>query len=73
LAELVSEALAFDPWSLLQPVVAKVPATNPAMAAEMTIVRAVRVINVEFPLVLLTDKQMIPAIHKWWLEATGKN
>jgi hypothetical protein len=44
LAEAVSEAL--DPAELLQPVmVVIVPATNPAIAAEMINVRAVRVIS----------------------------
>jgi hypothetical protein len=46
LAAAVSEALAFEPSELLQPVVVMVPATNPAIAAEMINVRAVRVINV---------------------------
>ena len=44
LAEVLSEALAFDPPELEQPVMVMVPATNPAIAAEMINVRAVRVI-----------------------------
>jgi hypothetical protein len=51
LAAALSEELALDPAELLQPVVLMVPATNPAIAAEMINVRAVRVINVSFSMV----------------------
>jgi hypothetical protein len=53
LAEVLSEALAFDPPELEQPVMVMVPATHPAIAAEITNVRAVRVINVNVFAVLI--------------------
>jgi hypothetical protein len=64
-AALASEELALDP-SLLHPVtLVMVPATSPAIAAEMINVRAVRVINVFLRfLFVLSELCTAPAIHK---------
>ncbi len=52
-AAVLSEELALDPSEeLLHPVVVMVPATNPAIAAEMINVRAVRVISVNVSVVM---------------------
>ncbi len=58
LAAVLSEELAFVPSELLQPVVVIVPATKPAIAAEMINVRAVRVINVNFSAVLFALNEL---------------
>jgi hypothetical protein len=66
-AAVLSEELAFDPVELVQPVVMlMVPATNPAIAAEMINVLAVRVISVNVFAVLFPayEQGMDPAIHQ---------